>query len=150
MTPVEWYELGCQFTEMSMKLDKIHILLLNNLPDNYCIKVVDKTREYFDIILRNELTEILFKEFPKNDHLPEFGNLLLMDVFYYPVEVDQTINYGSLKQNDEIHIIQLCHDVINYIDQLYIVYGNKPVLTLNKIIINMHKIIRNINKLNDF
>lgn len=148
LTPKEWYELGCQFSEISKKIEEIHMMLLVYVNENsYCLKIAENTSECFNVVLRDELISLLFNAYPKSDYLPEYDDLLLMDVFYHKIDLYQTINYGNLSIINKPRVIELCFDVIGYIDKLYMIYKEHPVTTLNRIIINIQKIIRRVNKL---
>ena len=148
LTSDEWYDLGCQFTVMSQKLEQLHTLLMIHYNENnYYVSLAEKTCECFDIALRNELISILFKAFPKSDYLPEYADLLLVDVFYHKLDLNQTINYGKISYTDKRYIVQLCNEVISYIDKIYLAYGNGPTPTPNRVIINLQRIVRGINKL---
>ncbi|ARF12096.1 hypothetical protein Klosneuvirus_3_231 [Klosneuvirus KNV1] len=148
LTPHEWYDLGCQFSEISKKMEQIHMMLLIYLNENnYYIRIMEATCEHYDIILRNELISLLYKAYSNEDHLPGFDNLLLTDVFYNKTNIDETINYGRISCIGKSTILQLCREVISYIDRLYPVYGIVSAPTLNRIIINIQRIMNCLKKL---
>lgn len=145
----EWYDLGCKFHEISKKIERIHMMLLIFLNENnYYIRLVEAVSEHFDIILRNELISLLYKEYADEDYLPGYDNLLLTDVFYNTkMDLNETVNYGRVSVVSKSDIVLLCREVIGYIDRLYPAYGSAPVHTPNRIIMNLQRVMNCLKKL---
>lgn len=150
LTPYQWYDLGCYFSEVGKKLDQLCMLLLVNLgPEHYSTKLAKKICSHCHIVLENELTGLLYKAYPDADYLPEFDNLMLMDVFCNndKKNLNGTVSYGNSSLVTKTDIIKLCNETMGITDRLYLAYGNVPTPTVNRIIISLMRIVNNMKKL---